>query len=60
MAVDVLDRTQVEASALLVIQDGGEDARRVEGRQAEPVDRPVRADERRRVEIAYDPVVFYG
>src|SRR3712207_1021746 len=59
MAVDVVHRTHPEASAPLIVQNRAEDARGVEGRQAQPVYRPVRADERCRVQIAYDPVVLY-
>jgi hypothetical protein len=43
---------------LLVVQDRAEHAWRVEGGQAQPVDRPVRANQRRRVQIAYYPVVL--
>ena len=39
-------------AALLGVEDRGEDARRVEARAAEPVDRPVGADERHRVQVA--------
>ncbi len=60
LAALVRDGPEPEASALLVVQDGAEDRRRVERRQAEPVDRPVHPDERRRVEVADDTVVGYG
>ena len=38
------------------VEDRGEDARRVEARAAVPVDRPVRGDERDRVQVADDAV----
>jgi hypothetical protein len=40
------DRRQAEGAAALGVEDGREDAGRVEVGPAEPVDRPVRADER--------------
>ena len=44
----VAGRGDPEAPALLVVQDGGEDAGRVEARQAQPVDGAVHAHQRRR------------
>jgi hypothetical protein len=48
----------LEIPTLLVVQDRAEYAWRVEGGQAQPVDRPIRPDERRRMQIAYYPVVL--
>ncbi len=42
------------------VQDRAEDARRVEARAAVPVDRPVGADERDRVQVADQPVLGDG
>ena len=44
-------------AAALPVEDRAEDARRVEVRAAVPVDRAVGAHERRRVEVADDPVL---
>jgi hypothetical protein len=60
VTVGVLHRAQIEASAPLVVEDGAENARRVEGRQTQPVYRPVSPDERRCVKIPHDPMVLYG
>ena len=47
-----------EAAALAIVEERGEDARRVEARQAEPVDGAVGADERDRAQVADDAVVL--
>src|SRR5215210_8700652 len=60
VAVGVLQRVQREMPALLVVEDRAEDARGVEGGQAQPVYGAVRADERRRAEVPDDTVVFDG
>ena len=59
MATSVIPGGQLEVTALLVIQDGSEDARSVEPREAQPVDGPVDPDQRGGVQVAYDPVVLY-
>src|SRR5215213_349295 len=51
--------SDLEASTLLVVEDGRKYARRVEARQAQPVDRPVRSHEGRGVQVPDDPVVLY-
>src|SRR5215208_4411094 len=58
VAVGVLQRVQREMPTLLVVEDRAEDARGVEGGQAQPVYSPVGTDERRRVEVPDDTVVF--
>src|SRR5215204_763478 len=60
LAAGVLDRAQGKVPALLVVENGTEDARRVEGGQAHPVYSAIRTDERRRMEVPDDPVVFDG
>ena len=50
-------RGEREGPSAFGIENRREDARRVEVRQAEPVDRPVRPDERHRVEVADDAVL---
>ena len=50
------ERRQPEEAGLAVEQ-AAEDARRVEGRDAQPVDRPVRGDERARVAVREERVV---
>src|SRR5215210_4727561 len=57
-AVGVLHGSQREMPALLVVEDGAEDARGVEGGKAQPVYGAVGTDERRRVEVSYDTVVL--
>ena len=59
MAAGVVPGDQLEASALLVVQDGGEDARGVEPREAEPFYGSVDPDQRSRVQVAYHPVILY-
>ena len=51
-------RGDAKPAALLVVEDRGEDAGRVEARKAQPVDRAVHADQRRRPQVADQPVVF--
>src|SRR3712207_4037715 len=53
------NRGDLEASTLLVVEDGREDARGVEVRHAQPVDRPIHPYQGRRVQVADDPVVLY-
>ena len=53
-------RRDLEAAAALGVEEGGEHRRRVEGRQAEEVDRSVLAHQRDRVEVADDAVVLDG
>src|SRR5205814_10631238 len=53
-------RGDAEVATLLVVEDGCEDAGRVEMRQAEPVDGPVTADQGRGVHVADKAVVFNG
>ena len=48
---------QREEAALVLVEDRAEHARRVERRAAVPVDRPVRADERDRVQVADQSVL---
>src|SRR5215203_4492777 len=60
LAVGVIHRSQREMSALLVVEDGAEDARGVEGRQAQPIDGAVGTDQRRRVQVPDDTVVLDG
>src|SRR5215212_5521148 len=60
LAAGILHGPQREVPALPVIQDGAEDARGVEGRQAQPIYRAVLTDERRRIQIPDDTVVFDG
>jgi hypothetical protein len=45
-------RDDLKVTALLPVEQGGEDAGRVETRSAEPVDRAVRRDQRRGLQIA--------
>ena len=59
LAVEVLNRVQGKVSTLLVVQDGAENARGVEGRNAQPVYGAVGTDERRRVQVSYYSVIFY-
>src|SRR5205823_3060858 len=56
----VAGRGNAETPTLPVVQNCGEDARRVKVRQAEPVDRPVHAHQGRRAHVAYDAVVLNG
>jgi hypothetical protein len=49
-----------EAPALLVVQDGGEDARGIKVRQAEPVDGAVHPHQRGRAQVADDAVMLDG
>ena len=49
----------LEAPTLLVVQDGREDARRVEVREAQPVYGAVRPDQGGAVHVADDPVLLY-
>ena len=56
----VAGRGDAEAAALSVVQDGGEDAGRIEVRQAEPVDGAVHPHQRRRAQVADDAVVLDG
>src|SRR5919106_2926282 len=58
VAVGVLHRMQREMPALLVVEDGAEDTRGVEGGQAQPVYGAVGTDERSRVQIPDDTVVL--
>src|SRR5829696_2950632 len=60
LAVGVIHRSQREMPALLVVEDGAEDARGVEGRQAQPVYGAVGTDQRRRVQVPDDAVVLDG
>src|SRR4029077_635345 len=46
----------LEPASLLVVQDGGEDARRIERWDAEPLDGAADADEGRRPHVADDAV----
>ena len=50
----------LEPASLLVVQDGGEHARRIEEGNAEPINGTVHADERRRPHVADDAVIFNG
>jgi hypothetical protein len=59
LAASVLQGLELKVAALLVVQDGTEDARGIESGQTQPVYRPLRADERCRVQIAYHPVILY-
>ena len=59
LAVEVLHGMKGKVTALLVVQDGTEDARGIERRDAQPVYRAVGADERCRVKVSYYPVVLY-
>src|SRR5215207_5914504 len=59
VAVGVLHRSQREMPALLVVEDGAEDTRGVEGGQAQPVYGAVGTDERSRVQIPDDTMVLY-
>ena len=54
----IAGRGDAEPPALLVVEDRGEDARRIEMRQAEPVDRAVHADQGRGPHVADDAVVL--
>ena len=45
------------SSRRVVVQDPGEDARRVEARAAEPIDGAVGRDQRGRLEVADQPVI---
>src|SRR5215210_9592176 len=58
VAVGVLHRSQREMPALLVVEDGAEHTRGVEGGQAHPVYGAVGTDERSRVQIPDDTVVL--
>src|SRR5215813_12366696 len=51
-------RGDPEAPALVGVEDGPEHAGRVEARQAEPIDRPVQADQGGAVHVADDAVVL--
>jgi hypothetical protein len=53
-------RGDAEAAPLPVVEDGAEDARRIEVRQAEPVDGTVHPHQRRRAQIADDAIVLDG
>src|ERR671917_336914 len=59
VAVSVLHRSQREMPALLLVEDGAEDTRGVEGGKAQPVYGAVGTDERRRVEVPDDTMVLY-
>src|ERR671915_1435850 len=59
VAVGVLHRSQREMPALLLVEDGAEDTRGVEGGKAQPVYGAVGTDERRRVEVPDDTMVLY-
>ena len=56
----VAGRGNPEAPALLVVQDGGEDARRIEVRQTQPVDGAIHPHQRRRAHVADDAVILDG
>ena len=47
-------------AAFLVIQDGGEDAGRIEVRQTQPIDRAVHGHERRRPQVADYSMILDG
>ena len=51
-----LERAEAEEAGLAV-EEAAEDARRVEARNAEPVDRAVGSDERTRVAVGQERVV---
>ena len=55
--VAFVGRPDPEVSALVRVEQRREDARRVEARGAEPVDRAVGADQRRRLKVADQPVI---
>jgi hypothetical protein len=55
----VRDRGDLEASALLVVEDRRKDARGVEAWQTQPVYRTVHPDQGRAVQVTDDPVVLY-
>src|SRR5712692_1900495 len=54
----VTGRSNAETPALAAVQQPGEDARRIEVRQAEPVDGAVHPDQRGRAHVADDPVIL--
>ena len=60
VAVGVRHRLQREMPTLLLVEDRAEDARGVEGRQAQPIYGAVGTDQRRRVQVPDDTVVFDG
>src|SRR4029079_9393758 len=45
-------RRDAKAAAFLIVEDGGEDARRIEVGQAEPIDGAILAHERGRAQVA--------
>jgi hypothetical protein len=49
----------LEISAFLVIQDGGEDAGRVKPRKTKPINRPIHSDKSDCLGVADYSVVFY-
>ena len=59
---DVVDavRRDPEVTALLLIEQAGEDTGRVEPRRAEPVDRAVSRDQRRGLQVADQAVILDG
>ena len=55
---DLVSRSEEPAAVVARAEQGGEDRPRIEPRQAEPVDRSVLADQRRRLAVADQGVVF--
>jgi hypothetical protein len=57
LGVERFVRREREGAATPGVEQAPEDARRVDIRQTEPVDRAVEADERRRAAVSDQPVV---
>jgi hypothetical protein len=55
-----VDRCNLEPAALVGVEDAAEDARRIEARRAEPVDRAVGGDQGDRVHVPDHAVVLDG
>src|ERR1700733_9287788 len=54
----LVSRAEAEVATLFVVEDAGEDAGRIEVREAEPVDRPLHADQSGGPHVPDDAVVF--
>ena len=52
-------RADLKTACFLVIEQGAENAGRVEGRKAEPVDRAIHAHQSRSVQVANQAVILY-
>jgi hypothetical protein len=59
LATRVVRGFESEVAALFIVENGGEDTRRVEAGQTKPVYGAVCTDECGGAQVPYDPVIFY-